>query len=194
MDKTLTFDELSEFLENGDFDKLISQRESEVFEAKSKKPYSLPQKQAIIELTKDIASLANNKGGYIICGLITEKPKDSPHDYVNSLDLVAKDDFYEEKQLIGIVASNIYPKLEIKVNWYPYKNDNSLGLGVILILEQEESRKYFVISITEIEGNSTREFFGIPIRTDDNTKWLTVQELHKLSKRSPNNFKVFQIR
>ena len=188
---TYIFEELKDILESGDFDKLISQRESEVFEAKSKRPYDLPQKKATREFIKDIASLANNKGGYIICGLGTEKPQNSPHDYIKALDLVKKEDFYEEAQLVGVATSNIYPRLDIKVNWYPSKNDADLGLGVIQIPEQDEGKKYFIIKILEIDGEVTREFFGIPIRTDDDTKWLTVQELHKLSKRSPNSFQEF---
>jgi len=101
-----------------------------------------------------VASLGNNKGGYIICGLGTEKLQDSPHDYIKALDLAKKDEFYDEDQLIGIVGSNIYPKLDIKVAWYPYKNDKSFGLGVILISEQDESKKYFISKITEVEGGT----------------------------------------
>lgn len=186
-DKTLTLDEITAILDSGDFDKLISQRESEVFEAKPKRPYDLPKRKAIFKFVKSVASIGNNKGGYIICGLRTEKPQDSPHDYIKALDLTGKDEFYDESQLTGIVCSNIYPKLDIEVVWYPYKNEKKLGLGVIFVSEQDESKKYFITKITEVEGKDMRNYFGIPIRTDDDTKWLTIQELHRLSKRSPNN-------
>lgn len=186
-EKLITFDEITSLLSGGDFYKFITLRETEFFEAKLKKPYSFPQKKAITELAKDVASFANNKGGFIVCGLTTEKRYNSPHDYIVSLDLGKKDDFYQEKQLTGLIISNIHPRLDVKVKWYPSKSDSSVGLGVIIILPQDEAKKYFLIRTLEIGGNSTREFFGVPIRTDDDTKWLTAQELHKLSKRSPNN-------
>lgn len=184
----ITFAEVTDILVNGDFDKFTSLRETEVFEAKLKKPYELPLKKAIIELIKDISSLANNKGGHIVCGLTTGKKQSSPHDYVTGLDLINKEDFYDEKQIFGLVTSNIYPRPDIKINWYPSSKQKVKGLGVITVPPQNEAKKYFLIKILEIDRETTREFFGVPIRTDDATKWLTVQELHKLSKRTPNNF------
>lgn len=186
-----TSGEIKDILESGDFDKFISQRESEILEAKPKKPYDLsrkPQKKTIIEFTKDVSSLANNKGGYIICGLITEKLTALPHDYVKKLDLINNGDFYKKEQLAGIVSSNIYPKLDIKVKWYPYKNDSNVGLGVIQIPAQDEGKKHFIMKINEVDGETTKEYFGIPIRTGDITTWFTIKELYKLSKRSPNSF------
>ena len=109
-----TSGEIKDILESGDFDKFISQRESEILEAKSKKPYDLSRKpliKAILEFTKDVSSLANNKGGYIICGLITDRPIAIPHDYVKTLDLINNNDFYKQEQLAGIVSSNIYPEV-----------------------------------------------------------------------------------
>ncbi|MHB1376042.1 MAG: RNA-binding domain-containing protein [Candidatus Humimicrobiaceae bacterium] len=187
-----TSEEIKNILESGDFDKFISQKESEILEVKKNKPYDLsqkPQKKAIMEFTKDVSSLANNKGGYIICGLKTEKPPTSPHDYIKEFDFINNGYFYKEEQLNGIVSSNIFPKLDIKVKWYPYKNDGNAGLGVIQIPEQDESKKYFIMKINEVDGEkTTREYFGIPIRTGDITIWFTVEKLYKLSKRSPNNF------
>ncbi len=191
IDETLTLEEIASILENGNFDKLISQRESGVFEAKQRQPYDLPKRKAIIELIKDVASLANSNGGYIVCGLSTEKKPNYPHDYVKSLDLMPKDDFYDEKQITGIILANIYPRLDIKVEWHPSNNDKDLGLGVMNVPPQDEGKKYFIVKITEVEGEATREFFGIPVKTDDDITWLTVQELHKLSKRSPNSLQEF---
>lgn len=190
-DKTLTFEEIAEILKNGDFDKLISQRESGVFEAKQKRPYDIPKRKAIIELIKDVASLANSYGGYIVCGLSTEKRPNSPHDYVKALDLMNKDDSYDGKQITGIILANVCPRLDVKVEWYPGSNSKTSGLWAILVPPQDEGKKYFIVKILEVDGEVTKEYFGVPIRTDDDTKWLTVQELHKLSKRSPNNFQEF---
>lgn len=186
-----TSEEIKDILESGDFDKFISQRESEILEAKSKKPYDLSPKpliKAILAFTKDVSSLANNKGGYIICGLKTDRSITLPHDYVNKLDLINNGDFYKKEKLAGIVSSNIYPKLVIKVKWYPYKNDSNVGLGVIQIPAQDEDKKHFIVKINEVDGETTKEYFGIPIRTGDATTWFTVEELYKLSKRSPNSF------
>ena len=100
--------------------------------------------------------------------------------------MIKKEDFYKEAQLKGIIKENIYPSLGIDVNWYPSKEDSSLGLGVAYIPEQDESKKYYIIKVAEINGEDTREFFGIPIRNDD-TQWLKIHELYKLSKRAPSS-------
>lgn len=70
---TLSIEEIKRILINGEFEQFTSHKESEVFEAKSKKPYNFPEKKAILEFIKDATSLANSKGGYIIFGLITVK-------------------------------------------------------------------------------------------------------------------------
>jgi len=184
---TLSIEEIKGILISGEFEQFISQKESEIFEAKSKRPYIFPEKKAIREFIKDVTSLANNKGGFVLFGLETEKAQDSPIDYVNALDLVSKEDFYEGALLKGIANSNIHPRLGVEVSWYPSKEDNNLGLGVVYIPEQDESKKYYIIKVAEIEGEDTREFFGIPIRNDCNTRWLQINELYKLSKRAPNN-------
>jgi hypothetical protein len=37
-----------------------------------------------------------------------------------------------------------------------------------------------------VDGKKFKGFFGIPVRKDDQKDWLPVQDIYKLSKRTPN--------
>lgn len=186
-----TSEEIKKILKEGKFSNFISIKETEIFEAKRKKPYNFSNKKSIREFIKDITSLANSKGGFIIFGLVTTRAQDSQSDYVETLDLLNKEEFYSESQLLGIVKENIHPKLKIEINWYPSEENAELGLGVIYIPEQDENKKFFIVKALEIDGEEAKEFYGIPIRNDGGTKWLSVGELYSLSKRTPTNLQEF---
>lgn len=186
--KTLTAEEIKEILDTGDFDRLISQRESEIFEAKLQKPYDFTQGvKTKIEFVKDVISLANKNGGYIVCGLDTPKNRSVPHDIVSGIFLQKQTDFYRKDDLIKIVNELSSPQVEIDVKWFSSKEDKALGLGVIIIPPQKD-KKYFFLKLSEMNGKIQKDFFCVPIRTDDDIKWLTVKELYQLSKRFPNDW------
>lgn len=190
--RELGLKEISEVLSSGNFDRFIGVRENEFFEAKSFKPYDLDNSndadktQAIAELSSDIAHFANQKGGYIVCGLDTPPVKDVPHDIVGSLRLGKKKGFYNETQIKGIIKASVYPKLDVEVAWYPSSSNQDSGSGVIYIPKQDEQRKYFIVRVCEADGKKFKGFLGIPIRKDDQKYWLPVQDVYKLSKRTPN--------
>lgn len=186
--------EISKILSSGDFNKFLGVRENEFFEAKPIKPYSLESDdntekiQAVAKISTKIAGFANQKGGYIICGLDTPPIKDVPHDVVSGLNLADKSSFYDKDLINGIINSSIYPRLEVAVEWYASADDSKLGLGVIYIPKQDEKRKHFIVRVCEIDGKTFKGFVGIPIRKDDQTNWLSEKELYKLAKRTPNNW------
>lgn len=187
MEDILGVKDVQAILESGEFEKFITQGESSFFEAKQAHPYQLPTRVAIFELTKDIAAFANAGGGYIVCGLINEKRPDSPHDYIKGLDLCTNDSFYTDMAINGVLKDNIFPRLEVSIKWYPYKLDVTKGVGTIFIQNQDEDNKHFIMKINEVEGEKLGVLFGIPTRIDDNIEWIKITDLHKLSKRSPNN-------
>lgn len=197
--KELKISQISKILTSGDFSKLIGVRENEVFEAKSIRPYDLNSKEesekihAITELSSDVASFANHKGGFIIFGLDTPKDvspyKDIPHDIVGNLQLFKKKDFYDENLIKGILRTSVYPKSlshEVGVKWYPSSSNPDLGLGTIYVPPQDEERKYFIVRVCELGGKKFKGFLAIPIRKDDQPHWLSVQDVYKLSKRKPS--------
>lgn len=90
----LAIEKIRKILESGNFEQFKSQREGDHFEAKQKKPYEIDSSDstkrfsALVKLVSDIASFANGHGGYIVCGLQTQKLQDSPHDVVVGIDLL----------------------------------------------------------------------------------------------------------
>jgi len=185
-------EQVSEILISGNFDSLLGIRENDSFEAKPAKPYDLSSDidtdkiHAIAELSSDVASFANQSGGYIVCGLNTPPNKNIPHDVVQSLSLFKGGDFYDKELIKGVLKSSVFPKLDIEVGWYPSLDNPNLGLGAIYIPEQDEKRKYFIVRVCELDGKKFKGFLGIPIRKDDQKFWLPVQEIYRLSKRAPN--------
>lgn len=191
----VTIDEVKKILKAGDFDKFRSQKEGDHFEAKQKRPYEIDSPDlnkrfsALVKLASDVASLANGKGGYIICGLQTQKLQESPHDEVTNLDLIKQLDFYEQSTTQALIVESVHPRLEIKLEWYPSADDSQLGVGVIFIPPQDESKKNFIVKVGEVDGNKlTRNFVGIPVRQGSDTIWMPVDQIYKLTKRGPNDF------
>lgn len=186
-DKILSFEDIQEILKKGELGVFVGRRESEALEAKQRKPYDFTKTLGIFELSKDVASFANNKGGFIICGLDTEKHPDSPHDFVKGLKLFPRSDFYKQAQIGGIIRVKVFPRISLTLNWYASKDNKGLGVGAIEIPPQDEAKKYFIVKISGDVSELNRENLGIPIRTDDNTRWLTAQELHKMANLKPTD-------
>lgn len=186
---SLTIEEIKRLLEDGDFDKFVKVYEGDNLEAKQKRPYEIDGTDptlAIASLAADIAMLANGKGGYILCGLVTEKDQSVQSDVIKSTDLISKSEFYSEERILALVKDSIYPKLNVEVKWYPSSKDQNVGLGVIFIPLQEEEKKYFMVRVGEVQGNVIkRNYVGIPIRKGSEPVWVSVAEIYKLSKRTP---------
>lgn len=192
---TLTIEQIKELLENGDFDQFLNKYEGDNLEAKKKRPYEIDSEDpalAIASLASDVAMFANGKGGYIICGLVTEKDQSIQNDVVKTTDLISKSEFYDKERIRNLIKDSIYPKLDIKVEWHPSSKDQSLGLGVIFIPPQDEEKKYFMVRVGEVQGNILKKsYVGIPIRKSSESVWVSVAEIYKLSKRTPTTLQQF---
>jgi len=190
--KEINPQEVIDILKSGDFQKFIGVRENEVFEAKSVKPYDLDsddggrKTHAIAELSTDIASFANQAGGFIVCGLDTSNMEDTPHDIVQSTDLMRREDFYKQDDIGKFIKTSIHPSIEVEVKWYHSAEDADLGLGAIYIPRQDEDKKHFIVRVCESDGLKFKGFFGIPIRKDDQRDWLPLDEIYRLTKRKPS--------
>lgn len=191
----LKIEEIKKILEGGNFEKLNSQQEGYHFEAKLQKPYEVDSADstrrfsAIVKLASDVVSLANGGGGYIVCGLQTQKLQNVPHDMVTGFDLIRQADFYDHSAIQALIIDSVHPRLDIKLGWYVSKADSQHGLGTIFIPPQDESKKYFIVKVAEVDGNKlTRNFVGIPARQGSDTVWLSVEQIYRLTKRGPNDF------
>jgi len=188
--KILKQDDVLKVLASQEFDDLIGVRESQEFEFKSKRPYVFDAKRNTLstaELAKDVASMGNADGGIIVCGLI--RKEENGRDVVDGLDLVSKNDFYLEQEIIGRIKLTVYPTLEnISLKWFPSKEDPALGLGVIIIPKQQDSKKFFVVRVCAVgEEILSGVYFGIPIRKDDRPSWFDLKDMKFLRQMIPTS-------
>lgn len=195
LNEPLTIEEIKKLLDSGNFDEFIGKKEGDHFEAKQKKPYdidSLDATLAIASLASDIAGLANGKGGYIVCGLVTEKDQALQNDVVKSTDLLSKSDFYDHNRIQAIIKESIYPRLEVKVEWHAASSNPNIGVGTVFIPPQDEEKRYFMVRIGEVEGNVIKKnYIGIPVRKGSEPVWFSVDKIYRLSKRAPTDLQQF---
>jgi Schlafen, AlbA_2 len=191
--KSLNLSEIKSVLESGNFDEFIDSRENEFLEAKLSSAFDLSGGHTTnIKLAKYAASFANQKGGYVICGLRISRPESSPHDVVSELVLVKHEHFLGKEEIANRIAQSTYPSIRVECSWYPYAKDNSVGVGVIHVQPQQEEKKLFLIRIRELDGQVLqKELYGVPIRGDGFTNWVEVDELYRRSKAGPNTLREF---
>lgn len=185
--KQLTIQQITAILESGDFDKFIGIEENACLEAKQKHPYDLVGGiKSLAEFSKDIANIANGDNAvYIVFGFVTQKSQFAKTDEIISLDLLNQGEFYTEADVLELVRQGVYPKLELKLKWYPSIKDTTLGLGTLFIEKQSEDKKYFIAKVSEGEGEKLKGFFGIPIRKGSDTTWLPFDEIYAAAKKTP---------
>jgi len=80
----LTLERLESIIQNGDFISLVGESESSIFDCKSE-IYALADDLSKYELAKDVSSLANANGGYILVGAKTTKSEKRHCDEVSEI-------------------------------------------------------------------------------------------------------------
>jgi hypothetical protein len=187
--RELNIEEIQEILESGDFGRFIGARENLFLEAKLALPFDMSEGHSTnAKLAKYSASFANQKGGFLICGLRTKQMQNTPHDVVIGLDLVEESDFYKVVELTSRIFQSTYPQIRAIVKWYSSREDPKVGVGTVYVPEQDEAKKYFHIKIRTLEGEKIKnELFGVPIRGDGFTDWVKVEEMYRRSKLIPSD-------
>jgi len=192
----LTIEKIKEILENGDFNEFVGKIEVDHFEAKQPKPYMIDSKvsnerfSARVELVGDIAAMANSNGGYIICGLSTEKEEGFQTDRVTEIKMFGSNSFYSQDEIQKVIKAHIHPELQVVVIWHPSKSDPKLGIGSIYIPRQAESKKHFIVTAVEIDGMKQKHFVAIPIRQGSEPVWMSAKQLYKeAASKRPNDIK-----
>lgn len=180
---------IEEIIKSGKFSGFLGMIESAYFDAKEK-PYNLDNINDRYEIAKDVSALANNKGGYIIIGLKTDKIISKNIEVVKFLKLIKKEEF---RNYGGAIKDYVYPKIKgIKTKWIPTKETNSSkkkkGVGFIFIPKQNEKDKYFLIKKILDEGQPIKTIvFGVAKRIDDQTQIFNVRQLWKLIKHGKSD-------
>jgi hypothetical protein len=190
--KILTREQIIEILKSQNFEHLSGVRESQQFEFKLKRPYDFTDTNihkntlAMAELAKDVASMANSQGGVIVCGFA--RKEEAGKDLVGDPDYSSKENFYSEREIIGRINLAIYPTPDnISLEWFPSKHNPKQGVGAIIIPAQKEEKKYFVVRVCAMEGETLKgTYFGVPMRNDDKPDWLDLKDLRFLRQKKPS--------
>jgi hypothetical protein len=189
--KSLDLSEIRKVLESGNFAELLDARENECLEAKPPSAFDMTAGHPTdIKLANYAASFANKWGGYVICGLTTARPENTPHDVVTEINSFKREEFYNSGEIIDRILRSTYPAIRVDVQWYPDSASEGMGLGVIYIPPQEEAKKFFHVRIRSLDGALLKhELFGVPIRADGFTDWMKVDDLYTRSKVGPNRLR-----
>lgn len=189
-------EEIKEILESGDFNRFIDKIEGDYFEAKQQTPYIIASEDnnerfsARMELAGDIAAMANSNGGYIVCGLSTEKEKELQTDRVIEVKTFESGVFYSQEEMQEVIKTHVYPDLLVTVTWYPSNSDSKKGVGSIYIPQQIDSKKHFIVTAVEIDGAKQKHFVAIPIRQGSETRWMSAKQLYtETVSKKPNDIK-----
>lgn len=168
--------DIEAILESGNFSELVGLVEDDRLECKGT-PYQLQREAEKMELAKDVSGLANARGGLILIGCRTEKKQTVFGDVVREVStfgrqLINPQDYY------NVIASWVYPPLQMSVRWLPSACDPSLGIVVIRVPDEASQNSPFLVTKTVDESGKLRgTLFGLFRRQRDMVGGLSVQEL-----------------
>jgi len=177
--------QIEAILASGEFHQLVGLKETLVFEAKGLIPYNLDEAAGRFELAKDVTAFANSSGGHILVGLKHEPLPEEYTDQVKSMQLVKQSEF-NVSQIVGVLKEYTYPPIHgtMQVTWVASKANAELGLGVIYIPLQPETKKPFLISKVVQEGQAQNEIIiGIARRIGGHSVPLKAAEIYESIKR-----------
>jgi hypothetical protein len=156
----------------GRSDLLIGQRESSWLECK--RALYRADEHGQYELTKDVAALANASGGLIVIG--AECRKRVGHEEVVALPRVqlTRGDVQRYRAWI---ANGIYPRPQgvVVEAWPPSEGE---GLITIFVRDQPSALRPFVTGGASRRGHRSDLSILIPFRHDDDTVFMSREELH----------------
>jgi len=172
-------EEIEEIIISRNLNKFLGQKENNIFEAKGMTAYDITVPSGRFEISKDISSMANSDGGYMVFGLKHEPAVDERTDVVTELELFSEAECHISSYL-GIAKDGIYPKIDgIRGEWVEDINQTGLGVGYIFIPPQIEQKKYFLITKLIEEGEEQKGIIvGIIKRVKADSVPFSVQELY----------------
>jgi len=174
----MTVDQILTVLNAGGFDQFIGQAETETFECK-REPYQLGQDRDGYELAKDVSSLANATGGFIIVGLHTERDDATFTDTVRRVRLLDRA-LIDPQRYENIINNWIVPPPRFTVQFYATSADPNRGLFAIHVPEQPQSERPFLMARVVSDTDRRLEIVcGFAERKVANSQPTSVRDLHQ---------------
>jgi len=177
--------EIGEILESKDFEKLIGEFENEYLECKSQ-PYKLDSNKGKRELAKDVSSMANSEGGFILIGVKTKSSTSHPGDKISEIcpfnrEHVNKDRYYK------VIESWVYPHIaDLLLSWVTIEEGDEKGILIVEVPMQAKEIRPFLITNTLDEDKKIEIMFGYVERKRDNIKPTTASDLQRALKDGLN--------
>ena len=173
----LTQVEFDNVLREGTFESLVGETENEWFDAKAK-PYQLDD-NGKRELARDVAALANARGGVLVIGARTEASRQHFGDEVAEIRPFAQD-LVNTAQYRHILDGWIYPRVQgLVVEWAASSTDHTRGVVTIRVPEQSADLRPFLVTKAISGGRLVETFFGYAERRADTNAPLGVIDLHR---------------
>jgi len=181
MTKRLTSSEVRGILDGSDFEQFIGAVEDEHLDFKGA-PYPLKSDKGKRDLAQDVAEFANGGGGILVLGVETETPEAQHVDVAKALHLFAKSQV-DEDQYYKVIASWLLPVPErIEVSWYPPLGGGVEGLAAVIVPDQPETLKPFIVkrAFAEETGKTAGAYVGYFERIRAGTAWRSPENLQQL--------------
>jgi hypothetical protein len=184
--------ELGAALSAPNFDQILGTEEGDWIDFKTG-PYSM-QGSGNIQLTevgrwelcKDVAAVANNRGGYLVLGVRTEKQPLIGLELATEIAPI-RTSLIDIEAYRATISAGIYPPPQgIAVRWYLDSEDSGLGLLLIEIPPQPEHHWPFLTRrLFDCEDRSVQGF-GLPTRNGDQIDWTSVEGIHAQIRSMPH--------
>lgn len=181
--KELTLQDVLQILEEKQFQDLQGVVESDEIEFKHS-PYQLENDLQKLELAKDVAALANLKGGIIVIGVETAKNPSISCDQAVKVIPFPRPSLDMEKQYRDILQTWIFPSPKINIKLYPEEESSPAKVLLsIHILLQKENRPFLYNRPINENGKRREIVFGYAERHGSNNEPMKINELHRLINR-----------
>src|SRR5271168_3999704 len=138
-------DDILKILSTGQFEELVVAVESDLFEAKAR-PWNLDEELEKFKFAKDVASMANWRGGIILVGVVAEETDTRQRDEVVEKQRYLPLALAPGDRYLHILKDWLYPVPEgLDLRWYSYAKDSTRGIFTIHIPNQDDDLRPFLV-------------------------------------------------
>lgn len=177
----LTKSEVLARLEDGNFDALIGQFESDWLECKGQ-PYNLSREDQKLELAKDISSLANANGGLLLIGFSTSRTEAHSDDCVDAV-RPFPNDLFDKKRYTQVISHWLFPQLDnLRISIFPVKADPERSIAAIDVPRAIGADKPVLVTKTILDSSHkvVEILFGYCTRRQANVDHHDVERIQNL--------------